>query len=258
MKAVYAIVTVPAAPVRKAPNHRREMSNQLFFGETVQITGHKDNQWLKVKSLYDGYTGWLTPHLVTGINAATAMQESPLLASRFLTGIKINHQLMQVPLGSTLPAFKNKKGIIAGMPYTCSAEPINTATIKNKQTRLLENAHLWLNAPYLWGGKTILGVDCSGFAQTQYKLIGLPIWRDAWEQALQGQPVTSLKKAQPADLAFFEDKGKIVHVGILLDSKTIIHAAGKVRIDKIDNKGIVNNETGMRTHQLRCIRRFIE
>lgn len=258
MKAVYAIVTVPAAPVRKAPNHRREMSNQLFFGETVQITGHKDNQWLKVKSLYDGYTGWLTPHLVTGIDAATAMQESPLLASRFLTGIEINHQLMQVPLGSTLPAFKNKKGIIAGMPYTCSAEPINTATIKNKQTRLLENAHLWLNAPYLWGGKTILGVDCSGFAQTQYKLIGLPIWRDAWEQALQGQPVTSLKKAQPADLAFFEDKGKIVHVGILLDSKTIIHAAGKVRIDKIDSKGIVNNETGMRTHQLRCIRRFIE
>ncbi|WP_114792062.1 C40 family peptidase [Niabella yanshanensis] len=258
MKAVYAIVTVPAAPVRKAPNHRREMSNQLFFGEPVQITGQKDNQWLKVKSLYDGYTGWLTPHLVKGIDAATAMQESPFLASQFLTKIELANQLMQVPLGSTLPDFKKKEGVIAGIPYSCATQAINTATIKNKQAQLLENAHQWLNAPYLWGGKTILGVDCSGFAQTQYKLVGLPILRDAWEQALQGRPVPSLKKVQPADLAFFEDKGKIVHVGILLDSTTIIHAAGKVRIDPIDNKGIVNSDTGMRTHQLKCIRRFIE
>lgn len=258
MKAVYAIVTVPAAPVRKAPNHRREMSNQLFFGETVQITGQKDNQWLKVKSLYDGYTGWVTPHLVTDIDAATAMQQSSLLASQFLTRIEINHQVMQIPLGSTLPAFKHKNGIIAGTPYYCASKPVDTASIKNKRAQLRENAHLWLNAPYLWGGKTIFGVDCSGFAQTQYKLVGLPILRDAWEQALQGQAVASLKKVQPADLAFFEDKGKIVHVGILLDSKTIIHAAGKVRIDKIDNKGIINSETGIRTHQLKLIRRFID
>ena len=258
MKAVYAIVTVPAAPVRKAPNHRREMSNQLFFGEAVQIMAQKDNQWLKVKSLYDGYTGWLTPHLVKGIDAATAMQASSLLASQFLTKIEIVNQSMQVPLGSTLPGLKKKRGVIAGIPYSCASEPINTAIITNKQTQLLENAHQWLNAPYLWGGKTILGVDCSGFAQTQYKLVGLPILRDAWEQALQGRPVASLKKAQPSDLAFFEDKGKVVHVGILLDSKTIIHAAGKVRIDPIDNRGIISSETGIRTHQLKCIRRFLE
>ncbi|MCH5714971.1 C40 family peptidase [Niabella hibiscisoli] len=202
MKAVYAIVTVPAAPVRKSPNHRREMSNQLFFGETVQITASKDDQWLKVKSLYDGYTGWLTPHLVTVIDQDTAMQESSFLASQFLTPIEFDDQIMQIPLGATLPGFKNGKGVIARMPYRCLSKPINTATIKDPKNRLLENAHLWLNAPYLWGGKTILGVDCSGFAQTQYKLAGLPIPRDAWEQALKGEPVTSLKRHNLAILLF--------------------------------------------------------
>jgi len=258
MKAIYAIVTVPAAPVRKSPNHRREMSNQLFFGETVQITANKDNQWLKVKSLYDGYTGWLTPHLVTTIDPASAMQESSFLASQFLTSIQLDNQTVRIPLGATLPAFKNNKGVIAGMPFRCLSKPINTATIKDPKNQLLENAHLWLNAPYLWGGKTILGVDCSGFAQTQYKLVGLPLKRDAWEQALEGRHITSLRKAQASDLAFFEDKGKIVHVGILLDSKTIIHAAGKVRIDAIDGKGIINSDTGLRTHQLKLIKRFID
>jgi hypothetical protein len=257
MKAVYAVVTVPAAPVRRAPNHRKEMSNQLLFGEAVQIIRNKDNQWLKIKSLYDGYTGWLTPHLVTIIDRTEALQESGFLASQFLNKILFNDQIMQIPLGSSLRAFKNKKGVIAGMPYRYTGSPINIADIQDKRTQLLKNAGLWLNAPYLWGGKTVLGVDCSGFAQTMYKLVGVPILRDAWEQAGQGRPVTSLSKAHPADLAFFEDNGKIVHVGILLDSKTIIHAAGKVRIDQIDNKGIVNSETGMRTHQLKLIRRLI-
>ncbi len=257
MKAIYAVVTVPVAPVRKRPNHRDEMSNQLLFGEAVQITGNKNNQWLKVRSLYDRYTGWLTPNLLTQVDAATAIQATSFLASQFLTKIKIDDQPMLIPLASSLPDFRNKQGIIAGIPYSCSSPPVNTAAINNRQAQLLENVHLWLNAPYLWGGKTILGVDCSGFTQTQYKLIGLPILRDAWEQALQGRPVASLKQSHPSDLAFFEDQGKVVHVGILLNSTTIIHAAGKVRIDPIDKEGIIDSKTGIRTHRLKCIRRFI-
>lgn len=258
MKAVYAIVTVPAAPVRKSPDHRKEMSNQLLFGEVVQILADKNNQWIKVKSIYDGYTGWLTPHLITVIDKDTALEGSTLLASQLLTLIQMGDQTMHIPLGAALPAFKNKKGVIAGMPYRCTIPPLDPTTIEDRESRLIENARLWLNAPYLWGGKTILGVDCSGFAQTQYKLVGVPIRRDAWEQALQGRTVASLKKARATDLAFFEDKGKIVHVGILIDSSTIIHAAGKVRIDTIDRQGIISRETGARTHQLKLIKRFID
>lgn len=254
---MYAIVTVPVAPVRKMPHHRREMSNQLLFGEAVQIIGQKEDQWLKVKSLFDGYTGWVTHHLITRVDASLATQESCFLASRFLTTIQFNGQTMHIPMAASLPAYKNRKGTIAGTSYTCSSRPIDTREVTNKSRQLLENAHGWLNAPYLWGGKTILGVDCSGFVQTQYKMIGMSLLRDAWEQAQQGAPVASLRKVKPADLAFFEDKGKIVHVGMMLNSETIIHAAGKVRIDPIDKKGIINSDTGVRTHHLKHIRRFI-
>jgi len=257
MKANYAIVTVPAAAIRQAPNHRREMSNQVLFGEPVQVLQTRDTTWLKVKSLQDGYTGWLTHHLVTPVAPGAIAENNYFLAPRLLTPVNINGQSMHIPLGASLPNFQNKKGNIAGLTYTCHAKPIDTRLIKDPVSQLMENALLWLNAPYLWGGKTILGVDCSGFSQTQYKLIGRQLLRDARQQATQGTAVSSLKKARPGDLAFFDDRDEIVHVGILAEPGKIIHAAGKVRIDTIDAKGIINSETGVRTHQLRLIRRYL-
>ncbi|HYO21672.1 MAG TPA: C40 family peptidase [Flavisolibacter sp.] len=115
----------------------------------------------------------------------------------------------------------------------------------------------FINTPYLWGGRSVFGIDCSGFAQQVFKLFGVKLLRDACLQAGQGAAVKSLDEAKPGDLAFFQnEKGRVTHVGIVLNDKRIVHASGKVRIDSIDADGILNSENGKRTHKMHSIRRF--
>lgn len=254
----YGIIIVPLSPVRKRANHRVEMVNQLFFGEAVKIIGGKEDSWLKIESLYDGYKGWITSHHIERVEADVALRTVSCLAPNFLTKIELNEEEMQIPLGASLINLDKKKGRISEKTqYTYSSKPINLNLISDRKDLLIRHALLWLNAPYLWGGKTILGVDCSGFCQTIYKLVGVPLLRDARQQALQGIAVKSLKNALPGDLVFFDDKEEIVHVGMMLGNGQIIHASGKVRIDKIDSKGIINVDTGKRTHNLKLIRRYL-
>ena len=123
---------------------------------------------------------------------------------------------------------------------------------------MIETAYLFLNAPYLWGGKTIFGIDCSGFTQMVYKLNGHQLLRDASQQATQGDPLSFIEESEPGDLAFFDnEEGLITHVGIMLKDNHIIHASGKVRVDRIDHTGIYNNELRTHTHKLRVIKRII-
>ena len=102
----------------------------------------------------------------------------------------------------------------------------------------------------------MFGVDCSGFVQVNFKMMGIDLPRDAWQQAQEGRMVNKLKETVCGDLAFFDDKEEIVHVGILLGNEQIIHSSGKVRIDTIDKKGIINSDTGKRSHSLRVIKRY--
>jgi cell wall-associated NlpC family hydrolase len=163
---------------------------------------------------------------------------------------------MNVPYGSTLPSFADGKGKLGTIEYSFSGKCFKRQEQRASAELLNKLVMPWLNAPYMWGGRTILGVDCSGFVQLNYKMMDVNLPRDAWQQAQQGLPVKKLKDAQPGDLAFFDDKDEIVHVGILLNSEEIIHASGKVRIDTIDKKGIINTDTGKRTHKLELLRRM--
>jgi cell wall-associated NlpC family hydrolase len=118
-------------------------------------------------------------------------------------------------------------------------------------------ASQYLNTPYLWGGKSNYGIDCSGFTQQVFKTAGIHLLRDAYQQATQGEAVGFLQETRPGDLAFFDnDEGRITHVGIMLTTETIIHASGYVRVDGIDSQGITHSITGKRTHKLRIIKRL--
>ncbi|HRN47525.1 MAG TPA: C40 family peptidase [Niabella sp.] len=253
----YAIISVPAAPVRRKPSHRKEMTNQLLFGDAVRILKRKGKRWVKVESLYDGYKGWVTNHLITIVKRKKALQPSICLTGEIINTINFNGSIMHVPLGACLPNFENNVGEIGSLKYEYSGKKICVSDQNISKGELVEKySKQWLNVPYLWGGKTILGVDCSGFAQMVFKMVGVAVLRDAWQQAEQGKLVPNLVEAQRGDLAFFDDKDEIVHVGILLGDDKIIHAAGKVRIDTITEKGIINSDTGKQTHQLKIIKRY--
>jgi gamma-D-glutamyl-L-lysine dipeptidyl-peptidase len=123
---------------------------------------------------------------------------------------------------------------------------------------ILKLARRYLYAPYLWGGRSPFGIDCSGFTQVVFMMAGLKLKRDASQQVGQGEGVDFAEQAQAADLAFFDnDKGNIVHVGIVMNNNHIIHAAGQVRIDRLDHFGIFNETLGKYTHKLRLIKRFL-
>jgi uncharacterized protein YgiM (DUF1202 family) len=252
----FAIVSVPAAPVRRKPKHQREMVNQLLFGEAVKVLNERGKLWVKVRSLHDNYEGWMTRTLLEEVTESEAKAGSSFVSSGLLNTITVAGAVMHIPAGSLLPAFDGSNGKLGKVEYSFEGNHIKKEE-QQPGTVLLEKLTMqWLNAPYLWGGRTILGVDCSGFVQVNYRMLGIDLPRDAWQQAQEGSAVKKLKEAQAGDLAFFDDKEEIVHVGILLGNDKIIHASGRVRIDSIDKRGITSSSTGERTHQLKAIRRY--
>ena len=252
----YAVVTVPAAPVRRKARHQYEMVNQLLFGEMVEVLKFKKDKWVKVRSLHDNYPGWMTRNMLELTDEKQTTASAEYITADMMNLVTLHQHKMNVPLASSLPGLINGKGMIGNLAYEVSGNYINRQEHSPSGERLVQLTNEWLNVPYMWGGRTMLGVDCSGFVQVNYKMMGIDLPRDAWQQAQEGKSVKKLKEAQTGDLAFFDDKEEIVHVGILLGPETIIHSSGKVRMDTIDKKGIIHSEYGKRTHQLKAIRRI--
>ncbi|MGH2552229.1 MAG: NlpC/P60 family protein [Chitinophagaceae bacterium] len=256
----YAVVSVPAAPVRRKPSHRKEMVNQLLFGESVKILKTKDDLWVKIRSLHDNYEGWITRALLeeadeTTANIMCAYATTEMLSVILVGEKKSDSYRMRIPVGSSLPYFENGKGKIGKQEYEYAGNYCRRDEQKPGIDLLHQLAPPWLNAPYLWGGRTPMGVDCSGFVQVIFKMMGIDLPRDTWQQAQEGKPVKKFKDVNAGDLVFFDRGEEIIHVGIFLGNEEIIHASGKVRIDSINKKGIENNVIGNRALRLRAIRR---
>jgi len=251
----YAVCCVPVSSLRVEPNHYCEINSQLLFGEICMVIEPGPESWIRIKCNYDGEEGWChNSHVQEINNTAGSAGSTELFAPGWVNEVEYKGQSMRVPFGSSWPVL-DRENIVNGLKLP--SQPWHPAASVPDAESIKKIAFNFLNTTYLWGGKSVFGIDCSGFAQSVYKLLGKQIRRNARDQVLSGEPIGFLQEAVCGDLAFFDDEeGKIVHVGILLSTEEIIHASGKVRIDKIDNMGIVNVDTGKRTHRLRVIKRY--
>ena len=253
-----AICTVAIMPLRVSSDDRSEMVSQVLFGESMEVLELMSN-WALVRLSYDKYEGWVDPKQFSIIDD-TEIDMLDSAKMHFSTDVvqllnyKENKKNPPLVLGSSLPNLHNSKLAIAGTDYSYKGNSIISSVLPNREA-IIENAYKYINAPYLWGGKTPFGVDCSGLTQMVYKISGIKLQRDASQQATQGETINFINDALEGDLAFFDnEEGNIMHVGIILGNNTIMHASGKVRIDKIDHQGIFNVEIQKYTHKLRLIK----
>ena len=248
----YAICKVPVAPMRFTTDHRAEMMSQLLFGEYVLIHRMDEDGWWFVECLFDGYSGYCKSNQLLLINEPLLIQQD--FAGSWVNEIIWNDQTIKIPFGASL-AFLQTNLPGQQLQYNGSVFTYNADASVAQNIETI--AGQFLNTAYLWGGKSIFGIDCSGFVQTVFKLMQYPLPRDANQQIEKGEVVGFLQEAVCGDLAFFDEAGEITHVGILLNDHTIVHASGNVRIDRIDHEGIVHSESGKRTHHLRIIKRLM-
>ena len=237
-------ISVAVAPLRKEPSDSSEMISQALFGEGVSVFELLE-KWALVKLDADGYEGWVDrKQLIQRLST----EQIFLLTSPITLCTLSNGASVWLPAGARVGESK------------CTVE--NRSIWNGGAADIRLCAMQFLNAPYLWGGRTILGIDCSGLTQLVFQLNEKQLPRDAYQQAELGTTVSFLEETQTGDLAFFDNQdGRIIHVGIVLIDdhgvRTIVHASGKVRIDLIDHQGIYNRETGVYSHTLRIIKRMV-
>lgn len=253
---MFGICNLAMIPLRLEHSDKSEIVSQVLFGEHFEIC-EQFKQWNRIKLHFDSYEGWIDSKQMQLISASDyehISNDAIILNGDLIEYITSSSDfLLPIPLGSCL-SFLNYSEINTN---NLNFDGTKISGLKPKK-ELLNTAFLYLHAPYLWGGKTPFGIDCSGFTQMVYKLNGYKLFRDASQQALQGEALSFIEESEPGDLAFFDnDEGHIIHVGIIMENNYIIHASGKVRIDRIDHLGIYNPELNKHTHKLRVIKKII-
>ena len=265
----YVIAHCTVTPVRQEPSEGSEQLTQLLFGEVCEVLDRLP-RWTKIRSTLDGQEGWVDFKMLTSANIPYPISHIQAVVATpiaIATAMETGEELM-LTLGTRLPNYSHGTFEVLGKQYLINPTEVRDERLEVKGDEAIRRedvcamAQTLLNAPYLWGGKNAMGIDCSGFTQVVYAAMGVNLLRNAREQITQGVLVSSLAEAQPGDLAFFDHADRdpkatnISHVGLLLDNQTIIHCSGCVHIDSIDKQGI-HLADGELTHHLVQIKRYL-
>ncbi len=256
----FGVCRLSIVPVRADTSDKSEQLSQLLFGDHYEVTGQsKDRKWLRIKINFDQYEGWIDTrqhHTILREYFEYLNRAEFKITTDVTASILYNKSPQIILMGSMIPISSSELFKMEEQ-FAFNGEAKNLG--QKREFEFLKNTAIkYLNAPYLWGGKSPFGIDCSGFAQMVFKICGYRLFRDSGQQANHGKLVKSVDQGKPGDLVFFKDADdKVNHVGILLDDDRIIHASGRVRIDHLNEEGILNLETKIYTHQFAHIRRIL-
>ena len=257
----HAISIVSVIPIRKKADDTSEITSQLLFGEVCYIISKKNKSWIKIRCEWDDYEGWIDPKQVLQIPESdfVSFQEESVYTLELAHSVTNGDIAHPIVMASTLVNYDGISFKINKEKFTYNGQFIDPKKIEVSPELIVKVAKKYLFAPYLWGGRSPFGIDCSGLTQCIFKLFGIRLPRDAYQQASHGELVDFVETSKVGDLAFFENKeGRIHHVGIILENNEILHASGYVRIDKIDHYGIYHHGKRSYTHKLRFVKRILQ
>lgn len=256
----YGVCRLSVVPVRADAADKAEQVTQLLFGDHYEVLEQAgDKKWLRIRVHFDQYEGWIDAkqhHAISHDYFEYLTRAEFKITTDITTSILYNKSPQIILMGSMIPISSSELFKMEEQ-FAFNGEAKNVG--QKREFEFLRSAALkYLNTPYLWGGKNPFGIDCSGFVQMVFKISGFRLFRDSGQQANQGKSIKELGESKPGDLVFFKNKdNKINHVGILLEEDKIIHASGRVRIDHLNEEGILNVESKIYTHQFAHVRRIL-
>ena len=256
----YGVCRLSIVPVRAEASDKSELTTQLLFGDHYEINDtSKDKKWLKIRINFDQFEGWLDAkqHHPVSYEYYEYLNRAEFKITTDVTASLLYNKSPQIILMGSMIPISSSELFKMEEQFAFNGEAKNVGQ-KREYEYLRNISFKYLNAPYMWGGKSPFGIDCSGFVQMVFKICGYRLFRNSWQQSNQGKSFRDVGLAKPGDLIFFKNaEEKVNHVGIFLEGDRIIHASGKVRVDHLNEEGILNLETKIYSHQFSHVRRIL-